>query len=134
MQNIHAHAFRLHPGQDLKKGIQDFVNQQQITAGWISTAVGSLTKYHIRFANQSNGVKGAGYFEIISITGTVSINGSHLHMSIANETGHTIGGHLLDGNEVYTTAEMVILSTGKYIFRRSMDESTSFPELIIEDV
>ena len=42
MQNITAHAFRLKPGQDLKKGIKTIVDDLQIKAGWISTCVGSL--------------------------------------------------------------------------------------------
>ncbi len=52
MPDIIAHAFRLKPGQDIKKSIRKIVNEQQIKAGWISTCVGSLTTYNIRFANK----------------------------------------------------------------------------------
>ncbi len=129
MQNINTHAFRLKPGQDLREEIQNLVAEKQIKAGWIGTCVGSLTKYNIRFANQSNGAADSGHFEIVSLTGTVSINGSHIHLSISDSTGKTIGGHLLEGCKIYTTAEIVILSTDKYEFKREMDGSTPWEEL-----
>lgn len=132
MNNCKAHAFRLKPGQDLKKEILLYVKEKQIKAGWISTCVGSLTNYHIRFANQPNGNSGAGHFEIVSLTGTVSVNGSHLHLSISDSTGKTIGGHLLDSNIVYTTAEIVLLSSDDFVFKREKDGSTPWEELQVE--
>jgi uncharacterized protein len=100
MQNdeVIIHAFRLLPGQDLKKEIEGYVLQHKIEAGWVMTCVGSVTQYHLRFANEPQGTKGNGHFEIVSLTGTVSINGHHLHMSVSDSTGKTIGGHLLDSN------------------------------------
>lgn len=132
MQPVKTHAFRLKPGQDLKQSIQKFVTDNQISAGWISTAVGSLTQYTIRFANQPEGSSDSGHFEILSLTGTVSINGSHLHISISDSTGKTIGGHLMDGCSIYTTAEIVILSTDEYIFKREKDGTTPWEELQVE--
>jgi len=132
MQNITTHAFRLKPGQDLKTGIQKMVTENQIKAGWVSTCVGSLINYTIRFANQPNGSTGSGYFEIVSLTGTVSINGSHIHLSISDHTGKTIGGHLMEGCTIYTTAEIVILSTSQYKFKREKDGSTPWEELQVE--
>ena len=134
MQNITSHAFRLKPGQDLKEGIQKMVTEKQIKAGWIGTGVGSLTKYNIRFANQPNGSSGSGHFEIVSLTGTVSINGSHIHLSISDSTGKTIGGHLMDNCQVYTTAEIVILSCNHYEFKREKDGTTPWEELQVEEL
>lgn len=132
MQNITAHAFRLKPGQDLKAAIQELVNRKQIKAGWISTCVGSLTNYKIRFANQTNGSVDSGHFEIVSLTGTVSVNGSHLHISISDSTGKTTGGHLMEGCTVYTTAEIVILSSNELVFKREKDGTTAWEELQVE--
>ena len=132
MNNCKAHAFRLKPGQDLKKEILQYVKEKQIKAGWVSTCVGSLTNYNIRYANQPEGSSGTGHFEIVSLVGTVSINGSHLHISISDSTGKTIGGHLLDSNIVYTTAEIVILSSDEFVFKREKDGSTPWEELQVE--
>ena len=134
MNNCTPHAFRLKPGQDLKTGIQNLVKEKQIKAGWISTCVGSLTKYHVRFANQHGGSSDSGHFEIVSLTGTVSVNGSHLHISISDSTGKTIGGHLMEGCTVYTTAEIVILSSNDFVFKREKDGTTPWEELQIEPV
>jgi predicted DNA-binding protein with PD1-like motif len=129
MQGFTTHAFRLKPRQDLKTEIQKLVNEKQIKAGWISTCVGSLTNYNIRFANRPDGNSDSGHFEIVSLVGIVSMNGSHLHISISNSTGKTIGGHLLNGCTVYTTAEIVILSTNEFVFKRVKDGTTPWEEL-----
>jgi uncharacterized protein len=134
MENTTANAFRLKPGQDLKQEIQKLVTEKQIKAGWINTGVGSLTNYNIRFANQPNGSTGGGHFEIVSLTGTVSINGSHIHISISDSTGKTIGGHLMDGCTVYTTAEIVIGSSNNFTFKREKDGTTPWEELQVEEV
>lgn len=124
-----THAFRLKPGQDLKKEIDAFVQQEKIQAGWINTCVGSLTKTNIRFANQPSGSISEGHFEIVSLTGTVSVNGSHIHISVSDSTGKTVGGHLLDNNIVYTTAEIVIGESRQHVFAREKDGTTEWEEL-----
>ncbi len=127
------HAIRLNPEEDLKTGIEKLVKEKNIEAGWISTCVGSLTKYNLRFANQPVGSSREGHFEIISLTGTVSKNGSHLHLAVSDNTGATIGGHLLEGNIIYTTAELVISFTNKYEFTRAKDGTTQWEELQINE-
>ena len=129
---VKIHAFRLKPGQDLKQEITSYVQTYDIEAGWIATGVGSVTQYNLRFANQQEGSKATGHFEIISLVGTVSINGSHLHMSVSDSTGKTIGGHLLDSNLVYTTAEIVIGEGKQFIFTREKDGSTPWEELQVK--
>ena len=127
------YAFRLKPGQDLKQEIQKFVTDKQIKAGWINTCVGSLAEYNIRFANQPEGAKDSGHFEIVSLTGTVSVNGSHIHISISDSTGKTIGGHLMDSCKIYTTAEIVIGSSDNFTFKREKDGTTPWEELQVEE-
>lgn len=133
MSSTQVYAFRLKPGQDLKKSIQQFLVEKQISAGWINTGVGSLTHYNIRFANQEQGNSGLGHFEIVSLTGTVSINGSHLHLAISDCTGRTLGGHLMDGNLVYTTAEIVITASTKLQFTRETDATTGWKEMEVKE-
>ena len=132
MLTLIPYAFRLKPGQDLKQEIKKIVTEKQIKAGWVSTCAGSLTNYNIRFANQPEGSTGSGHFEIVSLTETVSINGSHLHISISDNAGKTIGGHLMDGCIVYTTAEIVMLSSDDFEFKREQDGSTPWMELQVK--
>ena len=129
--NTVTHAFRLKPGQDLFNGIREFVQEHQIEAGFIITCVGSLTRFNLRFANQSEGNTGNGYFEIVGLSGTVSRNGDHIHMSISDSDGKTIGGHLLSDNIVYTTAEIVLGEITDLVFTREKDGTTPWEELNI---
>ncbi len=110
------------------------MNEKQIKAGSVSTCVGSLTNYQIRFANQPNGSSDSDHFEIVSLTGTVSTNGSHLHISISDSTGKTIDGHLMEGCKIYTTAEIVILSSNEFIFKREKDGTTPLDELQVQPI
>lgn len=132
-ESISSTAFRLKPGEDLRSGIEKIVKEKQIKAGWVATCSGSLTDYAIRFANQPEASTGSGHFEIVSLTGTVSINGSHLHLSISDSTGRTIGGHLVPGCRIYTTAEIVLMHTDKYTFTREKDGTTPWEELQVKE-
>lgn len=127
-----THPLRLKPGADLKKEIEAYAKANAVEAGWVATCAGSLTHYNIRFANQPSGSRGEGHFEIVSLSGTVSANGSHIHISISDSTGKTIGGHLLDGNVVYTTAEIILQEDRSFLFTREKDGTTPWEELQIK--
>lgn len=128
------HVFRLTPGQDLRQEIQAFARAHRIEAGWVMTCVGSLTQTTLRFANQPGSSTARGHFEIVSLVGTVSVNGSHLHLAVSDGQGRTLGGHLLDGNLVYTTAEIVLGESRRLRFRRAKDGTTRWKELQIEQL
>ncbi|NUM34780.1 MAG: DNA-binding protein [Candidatus Brocadiae bacterium] len=130
--NLKVYAIRLKPGEDLFSEVQKFVVENKIQAGWIATCVGSLAEYKIRFANQKEGNTGSGYFEITSLVGTLSTHGSHLHIVISDSQGQCIGGHLLQGCKIYTTAEIVIQESTEFLFTRENDGSTPWAELQIK--
>jgi predicted DNA-binding protein with PD1-like motif len=127
-----VYALRLLPGSDLRLSIEDVVREQGIAAGWIITCVGSLSHYNLRFANQKVGSEGSGAFEILGLVGTLSVNGCHLHISLGNHAGSAIGGHLLPGCIVYTTAEIIIGTAQEFIFNRETDPQTGWNELTIQ--
>jgi uncharacterized protein len=124
-------ALRLKSDRDLKQGLKDFVNANNIQAGFILTAVGSLKQAKIRFADRSESSLFQEKFEIVSLVGTLSVKGIHLHISLANRDGIAIGGHLNDGCLIYTTAEIVIGENEKIVFTREIDKETGFKELKI---
>lgn len=129
---MQVHVFRLKPHEDLKVAIVEYAKANSITAGIILTCVGSLEEYHIRFANEKAGKKQWGYFEIVSLTGTFSATSSHLHISVSDSKGNTIGGHLLDGNHIYTTAEIAIGILPDISFEREIDATYGFSELVVK--
>jgi predicted DNA-binding protein with PD1-like motif len=125
-------ALRLEPGMDLRAQLQQFTLARNITAGFIVTCVGSLALASLRLADGTAASTFEGKFEIISLVGTLSADGPHLHIALADSKGLVIGGHLLDGSLVYTTAEIVIGEAEELRFRRTIDSTTGFKELRIE--
>ena len=99
-------------------------------AGIILSLVGSLKVACLRL-NDSREITTSGPYEIVSATGTLSADGLHIHVSIANKKGDVIGGHLKKGCTVYTTAEVVIGHIIEDEFRREKDEQTGHKELIV---
>ena len=133
MSKIQAYTFRLKPGQDLFKEIETFVDEKGIEAGIILACVGSLTKVTLRLANSTSYDIFKGPFEIVSLTGTVSTHGSHLHISISHGDGRTIGGHLGEGCLIYTTAEIVIAEFLEIVYKREPCEASGHSELVIKE-
>lgn len=125
-----CYAFSLKPNEDLKRGILTFAKKQNIKAGAIVTCVGSLTQIHLRFANQEIGKKLNGHFEIVSMTGTFSDSTSHLHISVSDSIGQTIGGHLLEDNLVYTTTEIIVIDLTDIEFTRETDDTFGLQRVV----
>ncbi|MHC5858564.1 PPC domain-containing DNA-binding protein [Nostoc sp.] len=122
-------AIRLKPHDDLRQSLKNFVKQEDIKAGFILSAIGSLEAAKIRFANQEVSTLLTGKFEIIALNGTISTTGVHLHIAISDREGKTTGGHLDDGCIIYTTAEIVIGASEKFTFNRTFDQQTGYQEL-----
>ncbi len=125
------YTFRLPSGQDLFDSIELFVKEKQIKAGCVLSSVGSLTRAVLRLANRDFHTEYNGYFEIVSMTGTVSIYGSHLHIAFSDGDGRTIGGHLVSGCKIYTTAEIVLVAFENTVYKREFSEDSGYEELVI---
>lgn len=128
MQN---YTFRLKPGQDLFDSIQAFAMEKQVNAGCILSGVGSLTHAALRLADRQVVSEYEAHFELVSITGTVSVHGSHLHISISDEDGKIVGGHLESGCKIYTTAEIVLAVFEDLIYKREFAEDSGYEELVV---
>ena len=127
-----TYTFRLRPAQDLFDSIQAFVDEHNIEAGCILSGVGSLTHATLRLANREYYNEYDGHFEIVSITGTAAVSGSHLHISISDGDGVTIGGHLVSGCQIYTTAEIVLAEFEDVVYARELLENDSgYEELVV---
>lgn len=125
------HCFRLTKGMDLKREIENYVVNNQIS-GVIICSVGSLSKLKIRLADGKSILKKLGRFEIVSATGTLSEDGVHIHISVSDEKGNTIGGHLKDGCIINTTAEIVLLEFKEIKLKREYDLETGYDELVVK--
>lgn len=127
------YALRLSPGADLKASLQQVTQEQGVTAGCLVSAVGSLQQASLRFAGQDTATVVSGRFEIVSLVGTLSLDGVHLHLAIADEQGQLLGGHVMPGCLVYTTAEIVLGQLTGVAFQRHLDPQTGYRELVVLD-
>ena len=128
---MRAYTFRLKPGQDLFEQIETVVAEKNIEAGCVLSAVGSLIHATLRLANREHFSEYEGHFEIVSMTGTISTHGSHLHISISDGDGKTVGGHLVPGCKIYTTAEMVLGIFDDVVYKREFAEDSGYDELVV---
>ena len=126
-------AHRLTQGTDLKAAIQAMVRQHGITAGSIASCVGCLTTINLRLAGANASLVSQGSFEIVSIMGTLTADHQHIHIAVADDRGSVVGGHLLDGNIVGSTAELIINSYPQLHFSREFDPTTGYTELLIKN-
>ncbi len=125
-------ALRLHPGEDLKKSIAAFAKEHSILAGYIISGIGSLAECNFRLPGENGIVNLKEKFEILSLSGTLADNGLHIHIALSDSSGKAIGGHLLDGNLICTTAEIVIGEAENLLFTRVADPESGYPELIVK--
>lgn len=128
------YVFRIKKGDDLKTSIVDFCNKNNIEASAIITAVGSLYEVRLRKADGVSEYFEIKNFEIVSLTGTISADGLHLHIALSDNNLVTIGGHLLEGCKINTTAEIVLAEFDKYTMKRNYDKSTGYKELEVIEV
>ncbi len=126
-------AQRLTQGADLKAAIQAMVRQHGITAGSLASCVGCLTTINLRLAGAEATLVRHGPFEIVSIMGTLTPDHQHIHISVADDKGSVFGGHLLEGNIVGSTAELIIHSYSQLRFSREFDPATGYTELLIKN-
>ncbi|MCP9784112.1 DNA-binding protein [Cyanobium sp. WKJ7-Wakatipu] len=120
---------RLQPGADLRGALDAWMGKQEAQAGCLISAVGSLSVAELRLAGASEATVILGDLEILSLSGTLSRDGAHLHISVANSNGAVLGGHLCPGSLVRTTAELVIGLLPEWRFRRELDPTTGYAEL-----
>jgi predicted DNA-binding protein with PD1-like motif len=126
-----AVPLRLQPGDDLRLALEAWMGKQQEQAGCVISAVGSLSLAQLRLAGATQATTIRGELEILSLSGTLSPNGAHLHIAVSDSKGAVIGGHLCAGSLVRTTAELVIGLLPEWRFRRELDPATGYAELRI---
>ena len=126
-----THVFRLTRGQDLLCGIQNYAKAHGIEAGCVLSCVGCVTCARVRDASGVTIREITQALEIVSVTGTVSAARTHLHIAFSREDLSTLGGHLVAGCLVNTTAEIVLLELEDIRFGAAYDPQTGYDELTI---
>lgn len=125
-------VIRLAPGNDLVEALEDARKAQGWTAVFVTAGVGSLRHVELRYAAAQDVTRLEGPLELVSLSGTLSLDGPHLHASVADAQGRVSGGHLKGSAVVRTTAEILLTELTDVVFRRRLDVKTGYRELVVE--
>ncbi len=123
---------RLLPGQDLRAEIERLGKEYAIQAGCVVCLVGNLSRVCLRMADGKTVKEWMGSYEIVSVTGTISPEESHIHISVSDQEGAVIGGHLKMGSIVGVTAELVLLVFDDVTYAREYEASTGYDMLVVK--
>ena len=126
-----THVFRLRRGSDLLKALQEYARTRRIAAGTVVSGVGCVTRSRVRDASGVTVRELNEPLEIVSLMGTLSAARTHLHIALAREDLTVLGGHLMEGCIVNTTAEVVLLELDGVRFGAEWDGETGYDELAI---
>lgn len=84
---MQAHPLRLSPGDDLRGAIEAALHQHEAHAAFVIQGIGSLSVAQLRFAGVDQPTALRGDLEILTLAGSVSPDGAHLHMSVSDADG-----------------------------------------------
>ena len=122
---------RLSPGVDIRRALESAATEQANESAFMVAGIGSLVEALLRYAGEAEESKISGPLEILSLSGTLSPSGAHLHMSVSDASGQVFGGHVSCGNVVRTTAEVLLAPLQEWSLTREHDEATGFKELVV---
>lgn len=127
---MHTMPIRLSPGADVRETFERLA-QEAGHAGFLVSGIGSLHAAVLRFADQACAVTIDGPMEIVSISGSLTRDGAHLHMAVSDRDGRVWGGHVGYGNIVRTTLEALVVTLPDWSLGREHDPRTGYPELVV---
>lgn len=122
---------RLRPQQDLRSALDALAHEHGLAAAFVLQGIGSLSVARIRFAGRSDATELRGDLEILTLAGSLSPDGAHLHISVADADGRVVGGHVAPGCIVRTTAEILLAALPDVRFSREPDPDSGWNELAI---
>jgi len=144
---MHVVCFRLVQGQDLKKEIRKYCQENQVWAAVILSVVGTLSRVQVRLPSGAEAIYGGEKEDgrsAFMITGFVGTCGKgtdtkqdtslHLQMSFADLDGSVKGGHVRYGCVIDKTAEVVLGVLPDLLFERELDSGTQFKELVVKSI
>lgn len=125
-------SVRLRPGQDLRLEIEKVASREKLQAGCVVSLVGNVSHVVLRMADGKTVKEWDGSYEIVSATGTISPEESHIHIAVSDQEGRVIGGHLKKGSIVGVTCELVPLAFDDVVYGREYEASTGYDMLVVK--
>ena len=121
---------RLHPGADLRQELERICKDGRDSA-FVIAGIGSLSNPTLRYAAEANETTLQGSYEILTLVGSITSTGAHLHISVSDKDGNVKGGHVCYGCLVRTTAELLLAKVTGSELAREHDPDTGFSELVV---
>jgi predicted DNA-binding protein with PD1-like motif len=125
---------RLRPQQDLRSALQAILADHKVSAAFVLQGIGSLSTARIRFAGMNEATELQGDLEILTLAGSLSPDGVHLHMTVSDAQGRVLGGHVAPGCIVRTTAEILLALLPDHHFSRAPDAESGWDELVVRTI
>ena len=97
----------LNPGSDLYQSLDTLARDQQFT-GFVLGVVGNLTRAAFQCPGRPEPTVLEGDLEVITLNGTLSPSGVHLHLSLSDGACQVWGGHLEPGTLVQKGVDLLI--------------------------
>jgi glutaredoxin/predicted DNA-binding protein with PD1-like motif len=104
---MRAVPLHLAPGSDLRGSLEDFAVAHRAT-GFLLGVVGDLSRAAFQCPGQPQPTLIEGDLEIITLNGTLSPGGVHLHLSLSDGACQVWGGHLEHGSQVRKGADLLV--------------------------
>ena len=98
---------KLAPGSDLRLNLEELAQRDGIS-GFVLGVVGNLTKASFQCPGQAEPTVLEGDLEVITLNGTFSPEGVHLHLSLSDGACQVWGGHLEPGTIVQKGVDLLI--------------------------
>ena len=98
---------KLAPGSDLRLSLEALAQRDGIS-GFVHGVVGNLTKASFQCPGQAEPTVLEGDLEVITLNGTFSPEGVHLHLSLSDGACQVWGGHLEPGTIVQKGVDLLI--------------------------
>ena len=102
---------QLEPGQDLHQTLSALAAEHKLS-GFVLGVVGNLSQASFQCPGQEQPTRLTGELEIITLNGTFSPEGVHLHLSLSDGACQVWGGHLEPGTVVLKGAQLLLGMSG----------------------
>jgi uncharacterized protein len=104
---MRAVPLHLEAGSDVRGSLEQLALEHN-TGGFVLSVVGNLSQAAFACPGKSAPTVLAGELEIITLQGTISPDGVHLHLSFSDASCQVWGGHLEHGTLVLRGADLLV--------------------------
>lgn len=104
---MRALPLHLEAGADIRHALEQLAREQQ-AEGFVLSVVGNLRRACFACPGRDQPTVLEGELEIITLQGTLSPSGVHLHLSFSDADCQVWGGHLEEGSQILRGADLLV--------------------------